>query len=103
MIAFIDEHRAAYGVVLRQAQDEADLQGSADRPVDLLRLCRAACQSREAAGPDQAGRGAHGRDPARVRGELSPLRRPEGLAATGSRGDRSGSARTVARLMQAMG
>ena len=42
MIAFIDDHRALYGVVLRQAQDEADLQGPADRPVDVSRPCRAA-------------------------------------------------------------
>lgn len=45
MKAFIDEHRDAYGVVLRQAQDEADLQGAADRPVDVPCPCRTACRS----------------------------------------------------------
>ncbi|MGY2049638.1 hypothetical protein [Methylobacterium sp. JK268] len=33
MFSFIDEHREVYGVVLREPQDEADLQGAADRPV----------------------------------------------------------------------
>jgi transposase-like protein len=36
MIAFIDDHRQAYGV-------EADLRGSADSPVDLSCPCRQAC------------------------------------------------------------
>ena len=88
MIAFIDDHRAAYGVVLREPQDEADLQSAADRPVNVPCSRRAAGRPEEAAGPGQAGRGADGRDPARVRGELPRLRRAQGLAATRPRRNR---------------
>ena len=51
MIAFIDEHREV-------SRGRADLQGPADRPVDLPRPCRPARRSREALGASAARRGA---------------------------------------------
>ncbi len=69
----------------------ADLQGSADRPVDVPRPCRATGRSRRLPARAKRGRGADGRDPARVRGELPRLRRAQGLAAARPRGDRGGA------------
>ena len=81
MIAFIDEHRDAYGVepicrVLPIAPSTYHAHAARRADPD------------QAAGPSQAGCGAHGRDPARVRGELPRLRRAQGLAAARPRGDR---------------
>src|SRR6202047_467631 len=49
------------------AWDRADLQGLADRPLDLPRPCGQAARSRQAVGPRQAGRRAEDRSPARLR------------------------------------
>ncbi len=88
MVSFIDDHREAYGVVLREPQDKADLQGAADRPVDLLCACRPACRPRQATGSCSQRRRVDNRDPARVRGELLRLQCAEGVAATGPGGHR---------------
>ena len=58
----------------------ADLQGSADRPVDLSCPCRQARRSLPSARQDPPRRRSEGRDPARVRGELPRLWRAQGLA-----------------------
>ncbi len=84
MIAFIDDHRALYGV-------EPICRVSADRPVDVPGPCRTAGRSWPAAASGQARCGADGRDPARARSQLRRLRGPEGLAATRPRGDRGGA------------
>ena len=66
----------------RRPRGRADLQGAADRPVDVPRPRRPARRSRDGAGRacrrDAALRG---RDPAGLRGELPGLRRAQGLAA----------------------
>ena len=74
MIAFIDDHR-------RGAWGRADLQGAADRPVDLPRPCRQARRSLSAVGSGTTGCSLERRDPARVRGELPRLWRAQSLAA----------------------
>ena len=70
----------------RGARGRADLQGAADRPVDLPRPYRPARRSGQAARRGRARRRPEGRDPARLRGELRRLRRAQGLAAAAARG-----------------
>ena len=65
----------------RGLRGRADLQGAADRPVDLPRPCRAARRSGQGLAPGPAGRWSLAADPAGHRGELRGLRRPQGLAA----------------------
>ena len=81
MIAFIDEHRAVYGVepicrVLPIAP--STYHAHAARRADPA----------QAAGPGAARRELCGRDPAGLGGELPGLRRAQGLAAARPRGDR---------------
>src|SRR6202161_3579530 len=67
------------------AWGRADLQGLADRPLDLPRPCRQAARSSQAVGPRQAGCRAEDRGSARVRRELPGLWRAQGLAAAQAR------------------
>ena len=78
MIAFIDDHREV-------AWGRADLQGVADRPIDLPRPCRQAGRPDEAVGASEAGCGPEAGDRPRVRGELRGLWRAQGLAAIAAR------------------
>ena len=78
MIAFIDDHRGAYGVepickVLPIAP--STYHAHAAQRIDPA-----------AFGTGAAGRCTEDRDPARVRGELRRLRRAQGLAAVAARG-----------------
>ena len=79
MIAFIDDHRQAYGV-------EAICRSPADRPVDLPRPRRQARRSLPPAREGPPRRGSESRDPTRVRGELPRLWRAQGLAAIAAGG-----------------
>src|ERR1035437_595855 len=63
----------------------ADLQGLADRPLDLPCRCRQARQSGEALHASEAGYGAEVGDRPRLRGELRGLWRAQGLAAIAAR------------------
>ena len=72
----------------RGAWGRADLQGAADRPIDLPRPCRQAGRSREAVGAGEAGCGPEAGDRPRLRRELRGLWRAQGLAATAARGHR---------------
>jgi transposase len=65
--------------------DRADLQGLADRPLDLSCRCRQARQSGEALRASEAGYGAEAGDRPRLRGELRGLWRAQGLAAIAAR------------------
>ena len=65
----------------RGARGRADLQGDADRSVDLLRPCGQAARSGQAVGTGEAGYGSQGRGPTRLRRELPCLRRAQGVAA----------------------
>lgn len=69
---------------------QADLQGAADCPVDLLCACCSTCRSREAIGSYSQRRRVADRDPTRLRGQRLRLRLrlAEGLAAPGAGGDR---------------
>ena len=81
MIAFTDDHRQTYG-------SRADLQGSADRPVDLSRPMppgRADPSRLMARTGSSPRRRSEGRDPARVRGELPRLWRAQGPGVSCSR------------------
>ena len=62
----------------RGARGRADLQGAADRPVDLLRPCGQAARSGQAVGTGEAGYGSQGRGPTRLRRELPCLWRAQG-------------------------
>lgn len=62
----------------------ADLQGSADRTVHLLRLSGKASRSGPVVGSRPERRSSGPRDKARVRGELAGLWGSEGLAPAGS-------------------
>jgi transposase len=73
---------------LSRAQDEADLQGLADRPVNILCPCVAADRFVAAAGPGHARREADGRHPPRVRSQLRRLWGLEGVATVRPPGDR---------------
>src|SRR5277367_5782277 len=64
----------------------ADLQGPADRPVDLSCPCRQARRSLPAAWQDPPRCGSEGRDPARIRGELPRLWRSQDLASVAAGG-----------------
>ena len=79
MIAFIDDHRQAYGV-------EPICKVMPIAPSDLSCPCRKAGRSRQAIGAGAAGRDPQGRDPACLRGELRRLWRAQGLAAIAPRG-----------------
>ena len=70
----------------RRLRGRADQQGSADRPVDIPRTCRAPGRSVPLAGPCPARCRAAREDQACVRRELPRLRRPQGLAAASTRG-----------------
>src|SRR3979411_212650 len=63
----------------------ADLQGLADRPLDLPCPCRQARQSGEALHASEAGYGAEAGDRPRLCGELRGLWRAQGLAAIATR------------------
>src|SRR3981081_2362167 len=63
----------------------ADLQGFADRPLDLPFPCRQARQSAEALHASEAGYGAEAGDRPRLCGELRGLWRAQGLAAIATR------------------
>ena len=84
MIAFIDDHRGV-------AWGRADLQGAADRPVDLPRAWRQAAPiPAEAVGAGEAGLALKPEIAPGLRGELRGLRRAQGLAADAARGLRRG-------------
>src|SRR3954471_13825343 len=67
------------------AWGRADLQGAADRRVDLPRSCRQAHRSLPAIYSSKTRHRLEGRSRARVRGELPCLRRSQGLAAVAAR------------------
>ena len=87
----------------RHPRGRADLPAAADRPVDLPRPCRRAARPGQALGAPQPRRCAVPRDRTRARRELRRPRGPQGLAAAAPRGRRDRPARTVERLMRAMG
>ena len=68
----------------RRVWGRADLQGAADRPIDLPCSCRPAGRSDEAIGSNEAGWCPDAGDSPGVRGELRRLWRAQGLAAAQS-------------------
>ena len=79
MIAFIDDHREAYGV-------EPICKVLPIAPSTYHAHVARRADPATAAGAGAAGRGSEGRDPARVRGELPRLWRAQGLAAVAAGG-----------------
>ena len=74
MIAFVDAHRATYGVEPRPRSGRGtSLPAAGDRPAGASRPCRRPTRSGPGVRPRPAGRRAAPRDRARARGELRAL------------------------------